>query len=185
MAIKVNLDNCVGCGACVPACPFGVLSIVDRKVVVAEGCTSCGACIDACGMDVFSLEEVEVTSAESKTARGGRRLPGQQPGPGGQPGRPPHRGIHQADTAIPAGDRHRRGDGAGQGVRPEGSINPQHRPYSGLHGARHRYRAAVAAPDAPDLRREHHGNDHLPEQAPPDGHRPPARIQEEPGGHVP
>ncbi len=70
MAIKVNLDNCIGCGGCVTACPFGLLSIVDGKVVVADGCTSCGACIDACGMEVFSLEEVEVTSEESRTARG-------------------------------------------------------------------------------------------------------------------
>ncbi len=47
-SIEVRRDACVGCGACVPACPFGVISMEDGLAVIGEACTLCGACESAC-----------------------------------------------------------------------------------------------------------------------------------------
>jgi electron transfer flavoprotein alpha subunit len=64
MGIEFDLDKCVGCGSCVPACPFGLLEIVDDKVQLKEGCTLCGACRDACAYEAITIE-VE-TAPESR-----------------------------------------------------------------------------------------------------------------------
>ena len=56
MGINFDLEKCVGCGNCVPVCPFGLLEIVDDKVRLKEGCTLCGACRDACTYDAITIE---------------------------------------------------------------------------------------------------------------------------------
>lgn len=47
--------NCVGCGKCVSTCPFGALSLVNRKAVPNASCTMCGACVSACPVKALSL----------------------------------------------------------------------------------------------------------------------------------
>ncbi len=47
--------NCVGCGKCVAACPFGALSVVNRKAVASNACTMCGACVSVCPVKALSL----------------------------------------------------------------------------------------------------------------------------------
>jgi electron transfer flavoprotein alpha subunit len=56
MGIEFDLEKCTGCGSCVPACPFGLLEIVDDKVRMKEGCTLCGACRDACAFNAITIE---------------------------------------------------------------------------------------------------------------------------------
>ena len=56
MGIEFDLEKCTGCGNCVPACPFGLLEIVDDKVRMKEGCTLCGACRDICTFDAITIE---------------------------------------------------------------------------------------------------------------------------------
>jgi electron transfer flavoprotein alpha subunit len=70
MGIKIDLDKCVGCGNCVPVCPFGLLDIVDDKVQLKEGCTLCGACQDACSYEAISIEAVTETAEVSDSHRG-------------------------------------------------------------------------------------------------------------------
>lgn len=64
--IKV-LPNCIGCGKCVTVCPFGALTLVDRKAVPNSACTLCGACVPNCPVKALQLppktEEVKDLSS--------------------------------------------------------------------------------------------------------------------------
>ena len=56
MPVKVELDTCIGCGACTDVCPTGSLSIgPDGKCVCAvETCIDCGACVGTCPTGALS-----------------------------------------------------------------------------------------------------------------------------------
>ncbi|WP_428040357.1 FAD-binding protein [Candidatus Avelusimicrobium fimicolum] len=56
-------EKCVGCGKCVATCPFGALSLVNRKAVANNACTMCGACVSACPVKALSLP---ATGADKK-----------------------------------------------------------------------------------------------------------------------
>ena len=45
----IEVDECVGCGACADACPMGVIEVEDAATVVnGDACVGCAACVDAC-----------------------------------------------------------------------------------------------------------------------------------------
>jgi len=44
--LMFHKDRCVGCGACVDACPHGAALPLDR-----DACRACGACVDVCDHD--------------------------------------------------------------------------------------------------------------------------------------
>lgn len=49
--------GCLGFGDCVAACRFDALHIIDGKAVVdPEACTACGACVKACPKGIISLK---------------------------------------------------------------------------------------------------------------------------------
>ena len=50
MAYKIDLEKCVGCGACVGSCPVEAISMNDegKAVIDAEKCISCGTCVAVC-----------------------------------------------------------------------------------------------------------------------------------------
>ena len=68
MAIHVSKDNCIGCGACVSACPFGALEMQEAAVQVTAACTSCGACLEACPAGALEREAVEAATGVDKQA---------------------------------------------------------------------------------------------------------------------
>ena len=70
MGIQIDLDKCTGCGNCVPACPFGLLEVVDDKVQLEEGCTFCGACQDTCDFEAILIEAVPEVEAVSDSHQG-------------------------------------------------------------------------------------------------------------------
>jgi len=70
MGIQIDIDKCVGCGDCVPACPFGLMELVDEKVQIKEGCTLCGACREACSYDAITIEDVAEPVAINDSQRG-------------------------------------------------------------------------------------------------------------------
>ena len=56
MAIKVDTEKCIGCGACTGTCPVEVLEMKDGKACYKnEGCIECGACVGACPVEALSL----------------------------------------------------------------------------------------------------------------------------------
>ena len=55
MAVKVNTDECIACGACVDSCPMDAITVEDFAVVDEDACIECGACTGACPVEALSL----------------------------------------------------------------------------------------------------------------------------------
>ncbi|MBW6514947.1 MAG: 4Fe-4S binding protein [Candidatus Syntrophosphaera sp.] len=55
MAVKIDKDTCIGCGACVDVCPVSALAMKDDKAECDESaCIDCGACIASCPVQAIS-----------------------------------------------------------------------------------------------------------------------------------
>lgn len=54
--IEVDLELCTGCSKCVKACPFAVITVVDKKAQIGDGCNACGACVQVCSEDAITIE---------------------------------------------------------------------------------------------------------------------------------
>lgn len=59
MAKLIINETCIGCGACLPACPYGALEMKDDKAVVNDSCTFCGSCVELCPVEAILLEKKE------------------------------------------------------------------------------------------------------------------------------
>lgn len=58
MAVKVDQDTCIGCGACVGTCPVGALDFNDEGKATCDSdtCISCLACVGTCPVEAISEE---------------------------------------------------------------------------------------------------------------------------------
>ena len=58
MAHKINLELCIGCGACVSVCPTNaIVPTEDEKYIINESeCIDCGACVEVCPTNAIYQE---------------------------------------------------------------------------------------------------------------------------------
>ena len=63
-------QNCIGCGKCVSACPFGALSLAGGKAVASAACTMCGACVSVCPMKALSLPAAQTAQKDLSAYKG-------------------------------------------------------------------------------------------------------------------
>ena len=61
-------EKCVGCGKCVSTCPFGALSLVNKKATASSACTMCGACVSVCPVKALSLPATATASKNDLSA---------------------------------------------------------------------------------------------------------------------
>ncbi|MFH2146096.1 MAG: 4Fe-4S binding protein [Candidatus Omnitrophota bacterium] len=66
--IKIDEDNCSGCGECIPNCPEGAIQIIDGKARIISDlfCDGLGACIGHCPQQAISIEEREAKPYDEK-----------------------------------------------------------------------------------------------------------------------
>jgi len=58
--IKVINDKCVGCTLCVKSCPFGAITMENKKALIdTTKCNLCGACVEVCKFDAIVIEKKE------------------------------------------------------------------------------------------------------------------------------
>lgn len=56
MAVTINEEECIACGACESACPEEIIEIDDvAKLTDESACTECGSCVEACTSDAIEL----------------------------------------------------------------------------------------------------------------------------------
>ncbi|MFH1502356.1 MAG: 4Fe-4S dicluster domain-containing protein [Candidatus Eisenbacteria bacterium] len=65
--LTIDPGTCTGCEACLPVCPYGVLSMAADGTAMAEepdSCTCCSACRSVCPVDAITVT-VERSRSES------------------------------------------------------------------------------------------------------------------------
>ena len=67
--IQVLPEKCIGCRKCLPACPYGAISMQGRIAVISEACVFCGACVPACRYEAIELRLPQAIQPNSQ-ARG-------------------------------------------------------------------------------------------------------------------
>jgi len=55
MPAVVDEEKCVGCGACVDACPSEAITMDEVAKIDPEACVDCGACVDECPSEAITL----------------------------------------------------------------------------------------------------------------------------------
>ena len=68
MAVIINKEECVGCGACTSVCPFGAMVMEADKASITDACTMCGACVDTCPVSAITKEPEQSSVTVDKAA---------------------------------------------------------------------------------------------------------------------
>ena len=57
MLVRIDIEECIGCGACVPTCPEEAITLDDEALVVhldEERCEGCLDCIEICPVEAIA-----------------------------------------------------------------------------------------------------------------------------------
>ena len=69
--IEVIEQRCVGCGACLKACAYGAITIVDKMAEIdTDKCVLCGACVEACPFDAIMIRKYGRTDIDRSLYNG-------------------------------------------------------------------------------------------------------------------
>jgi electron transfer flavoprotein alpha subunit len=68
--IRVVTGKCTGCRKCVPACPYGAISMVGKKAHISDACVFCGACVEVCRFDAILLRTEPTEQAGAPESSG-------------------------------------------------------------------------------------------------------------------
>lgn len=55
--MKIDHEKCVRCMECVDACPFGVPTVEEDRIVIGTGCRFCGTCEMTCPAEAITFEK--------------------------------------------------------------------------------------------------------------------------------
>ena len=64
--VKIDYELCIGCEACVSACPFGVMMSLPDKVVNCELCGGDPQCIKYCATEAIEYADVEILNQRKR-----------------------------------------------------------------------------------------------------------------------
>jgi ferredoxin len=65
MEMRVNAEQCTGCGACVEICPNEAMQLRDGLIVLDQAiCSQCQVCIDVCPVGAITVVELPVVVME-------------------------------------------------------------------------------------------------------------------------
>lgn len=71
MSIRILEEKCIGCGVCLPVCPFGAISVEDEKARIdPTKCNLCGACVTSCGFAAVELLQEEKETVDKSEYQG-------------------------------------------------------------------------------------------------------------------
>jgi len=69
--IEVIEQRCVGCKACLKACAYGAVTIIDKLAEIdTDKCVLCGACVDACTFDAIMIRKYGRTNIDRSQYKG-------------------------------------------------------------------------------------------------------------------
>ncbi|HRC81741.1 MAG TPA: electron transfer flavoprotein subunit alpha [Sedimentibacter sp.] len=70
VGIDIIKDKCVGCKACLAACLYGAINLVEKKAVITDKCTLCGACKESCRFSAIVSERDERQGSDLSQYKG-------------------------------------------------------------------------------------------------------------------
>lgn len=68
--ITIHHEQCVGCGQCVGACPFGQIDLEGGLAIIGDGCTLCSSCVTACPFRAIELTHMQASTVDSSGYKG-------------------------------------------------------------------------------------------------------------------